>query len=307
MNLPSSLARLSGHLPRVLTGLALLALLVAALTFRGFFLYILLVIVTLAALWEFFQMFWPGWSKLPSKILGMLCGCGVLYAAQPAYPGSPNVLGSLLAWTPSDRVRLIMLFAAFAASSLAFLADYGRGNDKARLEDCTVLPLGVLYLPCAMSLALDLRAPEQVMVIAAAVASDTFAYYAGCMWGKHKIWPRVSPKKSWEGSIGGLVGCTLVTVTVAACAFRFARPGGDPHLGRILCWVGMGIFLNIAAQAGDFFESALKRTRGVKDSGALLPGHGGVLDRIDSLLFVLPAYCLVRMILDNLLPFSLVP
>ena len=304
MNCFSSLTKLSGHLPRVITGLSLTALLVGALCYGGVFLYLLLAAATLAALWEFFQMFWPGRSALGCKILGLICGYGVLHASMPAPVAK---LLSVPAWSLSGNFKLAMLFLAFAASALAFLRDYGRGNDSARLEHHAILPLGVLYLPCALALALDLTAVEQFLVIAAAVASDTFAYYVGCMWGKHKIWPRVSPKKSWEGSIGGFVGCTLTTVLIAACFFGFASTNGSANLGSIAAWVAIGAFLNVAAQAGDFFESALKRSCGVKDSSALLPGHGGVLDRIDSLLFALPAYYLARVIFDSVLPFSLVP
>jgi hypothetical protein len=97
--------------------------------------------------------------------------------------------------------------------------------------------------------------------------------------GGPKIWPSISPKKTWAGSLGGLATCIVVCVGIGLL------------LGSadILSFALLGTGLNVAAQLGDFFESALKRWRGVKDSGRVLPGHGGILDRIDSLLFVLPA------------------
>ena len=143
-------------------------------------------------------------------------------------------------------------------------------------------------------------------MVVAAVASDTCAYYAGCLWGSHKIWPRVSPKKSWEGAIGGLAGCVAATALLAWCFFGFSRPGGNPA-AYTAAWIAVGVLLNVAAQAVDFFESALKRSRNVKDSSALLPGHGGLLDRMDSLLFVLPAYYLAKMFLAACLPAPLIP
>lgn len=108
-------------------------------------------------------------------------------------------------------------------------------------------------------------------------ASDTFAYFAGSAWGKHKIVPKISPNKSLEGFIGGFVGC-IFTAIIASFFF-----GVEVYHGAML-----GVIVGICAPLGDLFESKLKRDCGVKDSGMLLPGHGGVLDRFDSLLFVAP-------------------
>ena len=125
----------------------------------------------------------------------------------------------------------------------------------------------------------------------AAIATDAGGYYAGCRFGKHKMWPAVSPKKSWEGAGGGLLLCMAVCVCFGLLReyFEVALPALP-----LPAWVAVGVALNIAAQLGDFFESALKRTQNVKDSGTILPGHGGVLDRIDSLLFVLPVFLAIR-------------
>ena len=261
---------LSGHTPRVVTGLSLAAVLVASLFAGGIFLQAALVLVALAALMEFYLMFWPGWQKPCSKALGLVGCLGVFFAAIAGY--------QTLIW--------ILLCLSFLVAAFAFLFDYGRGNDQARLEHHAVLPLGLLYIPTVLQLALHLSTKEQLLVVLAAVASDTAAYYTGCLWGRHKIWPRVSPKKSWEGSIGGFLGCIAVTVIVGYV------PLGGQVLGSGTLWhlLVLGAVLNIVAQFGDFFESALKRVCKVKDSSALLPGHGGVLDRIDSLLFVLAAY-----------------
>lgn len=107
---------------------------------------------------------------------------------------------------------------------------------------------------------------------------DSAAYFVGRAYGRHKLAPSISPNKTWEGAIANLVGC------VAACA------GLGYWLGVPLgLWIACGIATGILGQAGDLFESWLKRRADVKDSGALLPGHGGILDRIDSLLFCAPA------------------
>ena len=109
--------------------------------------------------------------------------------------------------------------------------------------------------------------------------ADTAAYFAGTRWGRHKLAPAISPGKTWEGAAGGLAG-----VLVYASAIMAAMVEG-------IAWapfLGAAALLAVLSIVGDLFESAAKRQAGVKDSGALLPGHGGVLDRIDSATSTLP-------------------
>lgn len=108
-------------------------------------------------------------------------------------------------------------------------------------------------------------------------ASDTFAYFAGRAWGKRRIVPKISPNKTLEGFVGGFIGCVGTGLVYA-------------YLWGLPLEVGLttGLLVGIFAPLGDLFESKIKRTCGVKDSGVLLPGHGGVLDRFDSLLFAAP-------------------
>lgn len=107
--------------------------------------------------------------------------------------------------------------------------------------------------------------------------SDSVAYFAGRAFGRHPLAPHISPKKTWEGSIAGFAGSLLVAVVFSRW---FTAP--LPQL------IGMAAAGNIAGQIGDLLESAYKRSVGVKDSGGLLPGHGGVLDRIDALILAIP-------------------
>jgi phosphatidate cytidylyltransferase len=108
-------------------------------------------------------------------------------------------------------------------------------------------------------------------------AGDTAAYFVGRAVGKHALAPRISPKKTWEGSVGSMVGSLIV-----AWAFHYWITIPVGHL------VAMAVIGNVAGQMGDLLESAYKRSAGVKDSGGLLPGHGGVLDRIDALILCIP-------------------
>lgn len=119
--------------------------------------------------------------------------------------------------------------------------------------------------------------PLLLFVLVITWIGDTAAYFVGRTIGKHKLAPVLSPNKTWEGTIASLIGALLVAVL-------FARWINIPlpHL------LGMAAAGNVAGQAGDLFESAFKRSAGVKDSGTLLPGHGGVLDRIDALILAIP-------------------
>jgi phosphatidate cytidylyltransferase len=144
---------------------------------------------------------------------------------------------------------------------------------------CIVKYLNIYYygLPLAMFIMIWLN--------------DTGAYCVGSTLGKHRLCERLSPKKSWEGFFGGLIFCIA-----AGIVYNFINP---LHM-NIAQWIGMGIVVCLLSTFCDLFESLIKRTLHVKDSGNIIPGHGGILDRIDSLLFVAPgllAYILLTQLL----------
>ncbi len=120
---------------------------------------------------------------------------------------------------------------------------------------------------------------------------DTGAFLVGCAIGKHRLFERISPKKSWEGVAGGAV--FVIAFAIAISCVPALNAFFNPRSLSIDTWIVMGITAVVAATLGDLFESLLKRTAGVKDSGNIIPGHGGILDRIDSLLFVVPAIFVV--------------
>jgi phosphatidate cytidylyltransferase len=179
---------------------------------------------------------------------------------------------------------------------LVFRKDLGMG-----LASAASSAFGVFYVAGSLSLLIALRSSVVqsiliIFVLFSVWAGDIAAYYVGRSIGKHKLAPIVSPNKSWEGAIASVVA----SVAVAFIVFHFApqlsryfasiafqRSGGLNLVSRWHTLI-LGILTNVAAQFGDLFESALKRGAGVKDSGTLLPGHGGVLDRIDALLFAIP-------------------
>jgi phosphatidate cytidylyltransferase len=146
--------------------------------------------------------------------------------------------------------------------------------------------LGIVYVPMLAAYALAVLKYQNgrgivLSIIGLTIAYDIGAFVVGTWWGSRPLAPNVSPKKSWEGAIGG----TLVAVAVAVGA---VAPYVDPlqSLGRA---VGLAVVVSIFAPLGDLAESILKRDLGLKDMGSVLPGHGGVLDRIDAVLFVAPA------------------
>lgn len=261
---------LSSHHTRLLTAVGMAACLAAALFFGGWFLFAMGLVFSSLALNEFYSMFWPGWRRLPVKAAGAAVCAALLYAS---FVGRPEL-------------GYAILLGAFWAACCTFLVRYSRAGDQGGIEfpRAMIFPAGLLYIPMALQFLFAFHSAEIVFVMLATFATDTGGYYAGSMWGKRKVWPSVSPKKTWMGSLGGLAACTALCL------------GYGMALGQAPWWVWLAIapVLNVAAQFGDFVESALKRSLGVKDAGSILPGHGGVLDRIDGLLLAVPVYAAAR-------------
>ena len=126
-------------------------------------------------------------------------------------------------------------------------------------------------------------------------ANDTGAFFVGRARGRHKLAPRISPSKTWEGAAGGLICAILAAVVIAVILKLISVRLGAPFVFRYWQIMLLGFLVGIFAQLGDLVESLLKRNMGVKESGNLLPGHGGILDRFDSLIFVgaVVYYCVI--------------
>ncbi|AHA05007.1 CDP-diglyceride synthetase [Pediococcus pentosaceus SL4] len=160
-------------------------------------------------------------------------------------------------------------------------------KNRFNFDDAGVLTLTMLYIGFGFNMFVQARTVGLGMLMYLLLtvwSTDSGAYLVGRKIGKTKLAPQISPNKTWEGSIGGTIVAVIVGIIFSVT--------GLIHYG-ILATILMTLFLSIAGQLGDLIESSLKRYYGVKDSGRILPGHGGILDRFDSLLLVLPmAYLL---------------
>jgi len=160
--------------------------------------------------------------------------------------------------------------------------------------------VGALYVGWMLSYWLNLRGLEDgrnwvYLAVLTTFANDTGAYFMGRVRGKHKLAPRISPSKTWEGAAGGLICAILAAVVIAVILKLISVTLGAPFVFRYWQIMLLGFLVGIFAQLGDLVESLLKRNMGVKESGNLLPGHGGILDRFDSLIFVgaVVYYCVI--------------
>jgi phosphatidate cytidylyltransferase len=218
---------------------------------------------------EFYRLHFRD-EGLPSAVMTLGFGATMLVLASFQWPGGI-----------SERTVVLVIVIGALLHRLA-----GRRTLTQGLMDPAIAAFGPLYVGLCLGHLLPVRAmPEGEFLIFALFlitwAGDTGAYYAGTSLGRHKLAPAISPNKTIEGLAGGLVAAVLAA-SLAQVWFLPSLTNGD-------C-VALGGLLTTAGLLGDLAESAMKRGAGVKDSGSLIPGHGGMLDRLDSLLFTAPAF-----------------
>ncbi|MBO4654829.1 MAG: phosphatidate cytidylyltransferase [Bacteroidales bacterium] len=160
----------------------------------------------------------------------------------------------------------------------------------------TLLPLFWIAIPFTMAGVANVLLEHKESVLALFIliwCSDTFAYCGGSLFGKHKMFERISPKKTWEGfAIGGLFTCAAAAGLSFVPYFSEALLYQANTMTNVLVWIGFGLVVFVMGTLGDLIESMFKRSYGVKDSGNIMPGHGGMLDRFDSFLFAMP-FCMI--------------
>ena len=246
-------------------------------------------VVALLAIREFLELT-RGYGVEPFTV-GTYVFVGLFFVALSAIPRNeiPPAVAALAALSPFiflsiglSRQKLSSGYSAAAASVFAFVY--------------IAMPMGVL-----IALRQSFRGELNLIFLMVVVWSgDIFAYFVGKSLGRHKMAPRVSPKKTWEGAAASLLfsivfGTLLYNSWAAISSGLYklhvlAQPTWWAYLPKVAVWkiILLSAILNVAAQLGDLVESAIKRGADVKDSGAILPGHGGMLDRIDAMLFAAP-------------------
>lgn len=183
----------------------------------------------------------------------------------------------------SWEVEFLILAMNLMALSIFVLSRYSR-NDRV-LDIISRQVLGIVYIPVSLSLLIFMKELDQgafwiLWLLIVIFANDTGAFYCGTFFGKRALAPGISPNKTIEGSYGGILFSMVIGFFL--CQFFFN------DLSLSLLFIPASFMLAIAGQIGDLFESAMKRTSTIKDSGWILPGHGGMLDRIDGLLLAIP-------------------
>jgi phosphatidate cytidylyltransferase len=227
------------------------------------------------------SLFAPGWAfQIAMAAVGLIAFWEFDHIAEAngiargGYAGMIAGLALMLAPRPEIVVVLVALLGMTLAMRVA--------NLPGAMAAGAVFTLGVVYIFGAFRCAIDLRVIDPNWLMFALLlswAGDTAALYIGKAFGRHKLAPRVSPAKTWEGAVGSVGGGILAGWIYAHYLIPTAPVG---------MVIGIAAAGNIAGQIGDLCESAMKRGAGVKDSGNTLPGHGGWLDRIDSTLFSVP-------------------
>jgi phosphatidate cytidylyltransferase len=266
------------HLKRWITGLSALPFLIFLVYKGGVFFATLVCAVSLVALWEYYRIVAPGKAKSPSGIIlrwGYGICCAIIWAAYGV------------------GVDLILGLVALNLVTIALISMFQFKTDRSVLDVIIRQLQGIIYIPVALGFLVLIREGHSgtiwiFLLLAIIFAGDTSAYYVGSYLGRHKLSPAISPGKTIEGAIGGLAANLLVGAIGKAFFL--------PHLPwslSILFFLAVGI----AGQLGDLFESEMKRSSNIKDSSNILPGHGGILDRIDALLFASPvAYVFIRFV-----------
>jgi phosphatidate cytidylyltransferase len=253
---------------RTLSGALFVMVMLAAIWFSKFTLLALLLVIAGMALSELINLTDP--SSNASRKLILIIGAALILVL--------NFLAA--AKFAAVKIMLLDIAILMIIQSLPLLGNLesftSRFINQAAAFLYVLLPLSLVAFICFFDGSYDYRLMFGFFILL--WTYDSFAYISGVMLGKHRILPSVSPKKSWEGLAGGLI-FSAGMAWILSLIYTFLSFGE---------WAGLAFVIVITGTAGDFIESAIKRNAGVKDSGKFLPGHGGVLDRFDSVLFSIP-------------------
>jgi phosphatidate cytidylyltransferase len=263
------------HLKRWITGIVALPIIYLLVAAGGMIFTLTIAIVSLLTLWEYYRAVFKldaGGQLKPIPMLGLGVSPVIVWSV---------VHGGMIYASLVLAVDLIIV----AGLTLPLFK-----NDPLAPQLVAKQVLGLVYIPLFLSFLVLIRLGESgpqwiFWILCIVAAGDTGAFYAGSYLGRHKLCPWVSPKKTIEGSMGGLTANVAVALMFKTILL--------PALALMPCIV-FALVIGIAGQVGDLFASEFKRSAGIKDSGTLLPGHGGFLDRLDALLFASPLAYLLK-------------
>ncbi len=268
---------------RIIVGIILVVLLIVVLFFGGFLLLSVLSLFSLAAIFEMGQTFRKkGYDPIliPAYIFAI------------CYPFVYFYLGML---------SMFILYMASVMTTMIWSLFTKRHTTNDIIPSLFILNYPTLFLMCMMLVYYSFGRPIALvaagMAYAAPECSDTFAYFGGTFLGKHKLCPTISPKKTIEGAVFALIGGTAFGFGM----FYLQRLWGANINMTVLVLLGLGC--GLFSQFGDLFASLLKRWAGVKDFSSVFPGHGGIIDRIDSIMFCTPLVLCVFLIMQKLSAF----
>lgn len=271
---------LKNLITRTLSGSVFVVLLIGCLFWSYYSFSIFFFLIALLGLKEFYNLA----DKLKVKtfkITGYLCGV-LAYLAFINTSFFFKINSDYI-----DNLPLFLLFIPFLIFVVAKLSNYQNPFESSLYTLMgivySVLPFGLMHKLVFSSDQLK-YSPNLIMIIILLIwSNDTFAYLGGTLFGKHKMIERISPGKTWEGTLFGIF------ITIALCFYFHKRIEETTSLS----WIILAISIPILATLGDLIESLIKRIANVKDSGNIMPGHGGILDRFDSIIFVVPVIVII--------------
>jgi phosphatidate cytidylyltransferase len=263
---------MSDILKRSISGAVFVLIMIAAFVYSSYSAVSLLFLLTLIGLKEFYQLFSTKNLFLPQKRIGLIGGGVFFWVMTAVHFDWLNATAYLI---------LVPLFF------IVLIGELYR-NKKEPVVNIALTFFAWIYIPLlffSIVLIRDFFPSDQwkfvIGMFITIWANDSFAYLTGRWLGKNKLFERISPKKTWEGTFGGVFFAMIFAVTFSQL-FEL----------DFVFWLVSGLLIAIASVLGDLFESLLKRSAGVKDSGNIMPGHGGVLDRFDAALFAGPVFLL---------------
>ncbi len=272
--------KLKNFIVRAISGVVMFAVVLGAILGSRWTFGALVMLIALGGEWEFYRFAEKAGYK-PQRLIGLFAGAMVVTIA---FALMMEITGGN-APAPMMTLAAVLGVAFVILTPLSFICELYRKSETPIANIASTM-MGVVYVALPMALLLFipmLLSPEKwqpwtvIFYIFIIWANDVFAYLFGITLGKHRLFERISPKKSWEGFFGGLLGAMAMGY-VAATVLD----------GNIVVWVGMGLVAAISGVFGDLVESLFKRSVDVKDSGNIIPGHGGWLDRFDALILSVP-------------------